>query len=82
MGKKVYKTIGDLASSGQKIDTVTVYVNSAISDKFEQDFLKLKPTRVIFNPGAENPRLQKGLEQQGIAVENACTLVMLRTDQF
>ncbi len=82
LGKKVYKTIGELADSGQKVDTVTMYVGHAISDKYVQDFLKLKPKRVIFNPGAENYNLAKTLEENGIEVENACTLVMLRTDQF
>jgi predicted CoA-binding protein len=82
LGHKVFPTIGDLAKSGEKIDTVTVYVNSAISEKFEKDFLELKPKRVIFNPGAESFKLAKSLEQNGIRVENACTLVLLRTDQF
>ena len=82
LGKQVFKDIGALADSGQKIDTVTVYVNAAISAKYEKDLLKLKPKRVIFNPGAENPELEKKLEMNGIKVEEACTLVMLRTSQF
>ena len=82
LGKKVFKSIGELAESGQKIDTVTLYVNPAISDKSEQDLIKLSPKRVIFNPGAENPKLARALLDKGIDVENACTLVMLRTDQF
>lgn len=82
LGKRVYKSIGELADSGQKVDTVTMYVNPAISDKAEQDLLRLAPKRVIFNPGAENPKLARSLLDKGIDVENACTLVMLRTDQF
>ena len=65
-----------------KIDTLTVYVNSKISDKELERFLKLKPRRVIFNPGAENESLAKKLEEAGIEVIRACTLVMLRTKQF
>lgn len=79
-GHKVVHNLGELA--GQKIDTVTVYVNPAISDKYEKDLLKVKPKRVIFNPGAENPKLEKVLTDNGILVENACTLVMLRTNQY
>lgn len=79
-GHKVIHQLGELA--GQKIDTVTVYVNSAISDKYEQDLLKVHPTRVIFNPGAENPKLAESLRKNGIEVENACTLVLLRSHQF
>lgn len=79
-GHKVIHKLGELV--GQKIDTITVYVNPAISDKYESDILKVKPKRVIFNPGAENPKLAKALEANGIGVENACTLVLLRTHQF
>lgn len=79
-GHKVVHQLGEL--QGQNIDTITVYVNPAISDKYEQDMLKVKPKRVIFNPGAENPKLEQSLIKNGIEVENACTLVLLRTDQF
>lgn len=82
LGKKVIPNIGELAQSGKKIDTVTVYVNSAISAKYEKDLIKLAPKRVIFNPGAENPSLAKSLHENGIKVENACTLVLLRTSQY
>ncbi len=82
LGKKVFPTLGDLAQSGQKIDTVTVYVNSAISEKFVKDFISLKPKRVIFNPGAESPKVEAELTKHGIEVEHACTLVLLRTDQY
>jgi predicted CoA-binding protein len=79
-GHKVVARLGDLA--GHKVDTVTVYVNPAISDKYERDILAVRPARVIFNPGAENPRLARTLTEHGIAVENACTLVLLRTGQY
>lgn len=80
LGHKVIHELGEL--KGQKIDTITVYVNPAISDKYEKDIIALHPKRVIFNPGAENPKLARGLEEQGIGVENACTLVLLRTGQY
>lgn len=79
-GHKVTRKLGDL--TGQKIDTITVYVNAAISDKYEADLLLVHPKRVIFNPGAENPKLQKKLQENGIEVENACTLVLLSTGQY
>jgi predicted CoA-binding protein len=80
LGKKVIHHLGELA--GQKIDTITVYVNPAISDKYEKDMILVHPKRVIFNPGAENPKLAKSLLDNGIEVENACTLVLLRTGQY
>ena len=44
--------------------------------------VRLKPKRVIFNPGAESPALRKKLEAAGIRVLWECTLVLLRTRQF
>lgn len=80
LGKKVVHKLGELKD--QNIDTVTVYVNPAISDKYEADLIQVKPKRVIFNPGAENPRLSQSLTKAGIEVENACTLVLLRTGSY
>lgn len=64
------------------IDTVTMYVSPAHSTPLLAPLLALKPRRVIFNPGAENPALEDGLRAAGIEVEDACTLVLLRTGQF
>jgi predicted CoA-binding protein len=66
----------------RNVDTVTMYVSPAHSDPLLPALLKLKPRRVIFNPGAENPALERELELAGIQVEDACTLVLLRTRQF
>ena len=82
LGLAVYPSIGKIKEEGLKVDTVTVYVNAAISHKYQEDLISLRPTRVIFNPGAENSALARALEEQGIKVEEACTLVLLRTNQF
>jgi uncharacterized protein len=82
LGYLVVKDIAELVQRGEKVDTLTMYVNPALSTKYQQDIIKLHPKRVIFNPGSENPELKAALEQKGIKVEEACTLVMLRTDQF
>lgn len=64
------------------IDTVTLYVGPANQEGLF-DYLKaLAPRRVIFNPGTENPELEKNLEKVGILTEEACTLVLLHTGQF
>lgn len=81
-GLETFKTVADLVAQKIKVDTLTMYVNAAISEKYEKDIITLAPTRVIFNPGAESAMLEKSLKQNGIKVENACTLVMLRTNQF
>ncbi|QWX84458.1 CoA-binding protein [Cellulophaga sp. HaHaR_3_176] len=66
----------------QNIHTVTLYLNSKRQVDFYERIINLKPERVIFNPGTENPEFYKLLEDKGIQVEVACTLVLLATDQF
>ncbi len=66
----------------EPVDTLTMYVGPDISDKELDKILRLKPRRVIFNPGSENEQLAQKLEAAGIEVVRACTLVMLRGDLF
>ena len=78
-GVKVFASLKEIDSP---IDTVTLYVSPQISSTLQDELIKLKPARVIFNPGSENPSLQAALVSAGIAVEEACTLVLLKTNQF
>jgi hypothetical protein len=78
-GVTTRKSLDDITES---IDTLTVYVSPNISSRALDSILKLKPRRVIFNPGAENEELAAKLEVAGVEVLRACTLVMLRTEQF
>lgn len=64
------------------IDTVTVYMQAHRSDAMLDSLKNLRPRRVVFNPGAENPSLAEKLEQSGIQVVENCTLVMLRAGIF
>lgn len=82
LGYKVVSEIRELVKQGKRIDTLTMYVNPALSTKYKQDILDLMPKRVIFNPGSENPELEKALAAKGVQVQEACTLVLLRTDQY
>ena len=59
------------------VDTVTVYLNVAHQRPYYDYLLKLRPRRIIFNPGAENPELARLASAEGIEVESACTLVLL-----
>jgi predicted CoA-binding protein len=64
------------------VDTVTLYL-SAKNQVVYYDYIKsLKPRRVIFNPGTENEIFAKELAQQGVATEEACTLVLLATRMY
>ena len=78
-GEAAKKSLADIT---EPVDTLTMYVGPDISDKELDRILALKPRRVIFNPGAENDNLAAKLEAAGIEVVIACTLVMLRSDQF
>lgn len=72
----------NLAAIVGPIDTITVYVNPSLIDAMVADILRVKPRRVIFNPGAESTSAEKSLRDAGIDVIEACTLVMLSTGQF
>jgi uncharacterized protein len=72
----------DLSEIEGKVDTLTLYVGPNVSATMTDSIVRLHPARVIFNPGAENPALRQALEKEGIACEEACTLVMLSTEQF
>lgn len=64
------------------IDTVTLYVNPKNQEEYYQYIIELKPKRVIFNPGTENPEFYNLLKENKIEVEVACTLVLLGTNQY
>jgi hypothetical protein len=64
------------------VDTVTMYLNPNNQKGYYQYLLSLKPRRIIFNPGAENPELEDLARKNGIQVQEACTLVLLSTGQF
>lgn len=74
--------VGTLKEVGTHIDTLTMYVNPKVSSKLKDDILHLRPKRVIFNPGSENPELETELETAGIHVVKACTLILLSSNQF
>ncbi len=79
LGREVHASVADIA---EKVDTVTMYVGPARQEDIIGQIITLKPRRVIFNPGTENPRASEQLRRAGIEVVEACTLVMLRTGQF
>lgn len=64
------------------VDTVTLYINPALQEQMEDYIISLKPKRIIFNPGTENPDLAKKAGSLGIETQEACTLVLLGTGQY
>ena len=84
-GNKIGK-VGDVdIFTDQKmmaVDTVTLYLGPKNQESIKDYVFRLKPRRVIFNPGTENPDWYPELEKNGIQYEEACTLVLLSTNSF
>lgn len=64
------------------IDTIALYLNPEHQKEYYDYIISLKPKRVIFNPGTENPEFYKLLKEKNIHFEAACTLVLLSTNQY
>ena len=86
IGKKLTQ-VADVTVEKSKIpytdiDTVTLYMNPQHQQEYYEYILTLNPKRIIFNPGTENIELTKLANKKGIATIEACTLVMLSTNQY
>ena len=66
----------------EEVDTVTLYLNPRHQEEYYNYIIELKPKRIIFNPGAENDELASMAAKKGIQPVEACTLVMLATNQY
>jgi predicted CoA-binding protein len=66
----------------QDIHTITMYIGPAGQKDLHNYILDTNPKRIIFNPGSENPELVKLANDKGIETLEACTLVMLSTNQY
>ena len=66
----------------EDVDTVTLYLRAETQKNYYQDIISLKPRRVIFNPGTENPEFMELLKSHEISAEASCTLVLLTTGQY
>ena len=64
------------------IHTVILYLNRDRQKQFYDYIISLKPKRVIFNPGTENDEFYHLLEKESIDYIEACTLVLLSTNQY
>jgi predicted CoA-binding protein len=65
-----------------EVDTITLYIGPRHQPEWYDYLMGLKPKRIIFNPGTENPEFGKMAAGAGIEVVEGCTLVMLRTGQY
>lgn len=74
--------IHDFSEITEEIDTVTIYVNPTRLTDMVQEILDLKPKRIIFNPGTEEPSIMHQFHNADIEVVEGCSIVMLKTGQF
>jgi len=71
-----------LAEIQEPVDTLTVYLSPVHSAPMTGELVRMRPGRVILNPGTESDQLEAGLGDAGIPCIKACTLVMLSTGRF
>jgi hypothetical protein len=64
------------------VHTVTLYLNPQRQKPYYDYILSLRPKRILFNPGTENPELEQLAEEHGIETVEGCTLVMLSIGQY
>lgn len=74
--------VNDMRLIQGPIHTLTLYVGPTRSKAMIGDIVDLAPGRVILNPGTESRDLELALKDARIPHEHACTLVLLRTEQF
>ncbi len=64
------------------VHTLTLYIGPKHQTEYYTYLLGLRPARIIFNPGSENPEFAALAREQGIEVVEGCTLVMLGVNTF
>lgn len=64
------------------IRTISLYLGPHNQPGWYNYILNLKPERVIFNPGTENPEFRQKLILEGIKVVEDCTIVMVEGGRF
>ncbi len=77
-----HPVVNTFAEIGPGIDTVTIYVGNRHLEPMIDDIIACKPRRIISNPGTESALMRKKAQEAGIEYIEACTLVLLSTNQF
>lgn len=86
IGKKQTVVAGIAVEAEKKffdnVHTVTLYLNPYHQQEYYDYIISLNPKRIIFNPGAENDELAALAKKNNIQTTDACTLVLLSTNQY
>ncbi|TVR82047.1 MAG: CoA-binding protein [Saprospirales bacterium] len=64
------------------VHSLSMYLNPQNQDELIKKIIELRPRRIIFNPGSENPILEKAAVEAGIECLHACTLVLIATNAY
>jgi hypothetical protein len=64
------------------VHTISIYLRPELQALHYASILASNPKRLIFNPGTYNPELDEMARQAGIETLEACTLVLLSSQQF
>ena len=65
-----------------EVHTLTLYIGPRHIGREIPKILRLRPGRVILNPGTESAELMRALDGAKIPYLRACTLVLLSTGQY
>ncbi|MDH5471635.1 MAG: CoA-binding protein [Gammaproteobacteria bacterium] len=66
----------------EQVDTLAMYIGPERSKDLIDSIIKLKPVRVILNPGTESDDLELALFHHNIPFVKDCTLLMLEHGRF
>jgi len=71
------KILTDYPAKIDHLHTISLYLGAKHQPEYYDYLISLKPKRVLFNPGTENPDFVARLNNAGISTEMACTLALL-----
>ena len=84
-GRYAYKAANRLVEAGHEIVPFGIKKGEVAGveiGNYIDKIISIKPKRVIFNPGTENPIFEEQLKGANIEVEIACTLVLLSLKSY
>ena len=64
------------------VHTIALYLSPTNQKEYYDYILSLNPSRIIFNPGTNNPELINLAKEEGIKVVIDCALLLLNSDSF
>lgn len=64
-------------SSVTSADVVSIFISAKKQKKYYDYILSLKPKRIVFNPGTENPELEFLAQKNHIEIIKGCTIALL-----